>query len=126
MNPIIKGILDNPLPATGPMKRDYDICHCGDFRRDHENGEGKCRMANDINHGYKPCEKFRFSRHSSQEEIDRQMALMTDVESAPSEDAAAPAPAEARAPGRIGRLVNLDQIRADFSKITQWPWRWAV
>ncbi len=31
---------------------------------------------------------------------------------------------EAELKPRIGILVNIDQIRADLGKITQWPWRW--
>jgi len=38
---------------------DFDICECGDYRHQHENGEGKCQMPDDLCHGFEPCLKFR-------------------------------------------------------------------
>lgn len=42
-----------------PVKGDYDICQCGDFRHQHEDGTGWCRMPNDVCHGFQPCLRFR-------------------------------------------------------------------
>jgi len=39
-------------------EHDLDECQCGDWRRDHENGHGRCRAADDLNHGFQPCWKF--------------------------------------------------------------------
>jgi hypothetical protein len=36
-----------------------DVCQCGDFRREHQDGTGRCRMPNDASHGFKTCERFR-------------------------------------------------------------------
>ncbi len=43
---------------------DYDICCCGDYRHQHENGTGKCRMPDDICHGMQPCESFRLAERA--------------------------------------------------------------
>jgi hypothetical protein len=36
-----------------------DVCACGDFRHQHENGTGKCNMPDDLCHGMEPCLQFR-------------------------------------------------------------------
>ena len=36
-----------------------DVCECGDYRYQHENGTGKCRMPDDMSHGFKPCLAFK-------------------------------------------------------------------
>lgn len=38
---------------------DDDECVCGDYRRQHDGGVGRCLMRNDIVHGYRECTKFR-------------------------------------------------------------------
>ena len=43
---------------------DFDVCECGDYRHQHENGTGKCRMRDDACHGFKPCLSFRLSERS--------------------------------------------------------------
>lgn len=45
-----------------PIHHDLDECECGDYRRDHVNGTGRCRMPDDLNHGLQPCEAFRLSK----------------------------------------------------------------
>jgi hypothetical protein len=40
---------------------DFDECECGDYRRDHVDGVGRCKMPNDLNHGFRPCDKFRLA-----------------------------------------------------------------
>ena len=40
---------------------DFDICECGDYRHQYEDGIGKCRMPDDMNHGFKPCLEFRLA-----------------------------------------------------------------
>jgi len=44
---------------------DYDECECGDYRIQHENGIGKCKMRDDICHGFEPCLKFRLLRKNN-------------------------------------------------------------
>lgn len=41
-------------PITSP-----EICVCGDYRSDHVDGTGRCRMPNDMTHGFEPCREFR-------------------------------------------------------------------
>lgn len=38
------------------------VCICGDYKHDHENGTGRCRMPNDLCHGFEPCESYRPSK----------------------------------------------------------------
>jgi hypothetical protein len=40
---------------------DFDVCECGDYRHQHENGEGRCKMPDDLCHGFQPCLKFRLA-----------------------------------------------------------------
>jgi hypothetical protein len=45
----------------------HDICKCGDYREDHENGSGACRICLGLNKkglGQPPCRKFRFNAES--------------------------------------------------------------
>lgn len=35
-----------------------DVCACGDYRRQHKNGTGRCHMPDDGCHGFEPCKKF--------------------------------------------------------------------
>lgn len=56
-----------------------DICACGDFRRDHEDGNG-------------PCDAFQFSRVASQEEIAQQHGLTEWLESQATASSASDAP----------------------------------
>ena len=42
-------------------KKMFQVCECGDYRHQHEEGKGKCIMPNNITHGYKECTKFRNS-----------------------------------------------------------------
>jgi len=44
---------------------DFDECVCGDYRIQHENGTGKCKMPNDICHGCEPCLEFRLFRKNN-------------------------------------------------------------
>lgn len=45
-------------PALAPVKLSLD-CGCGDYKKDHENGIGKCRMPNDLTHGFMRCDFYR-------------------------------------------------------------------
>lgn len=36
-----------------------DTCYCGDARRDHVDGTGRCLMPDDLTHGFQPCTRFR-------------------------------------------------------------------
>lgn len=60
---------DCPLGGTGHCNDEcpfwvnskcnaYEICACGDYRHQHENGTGKCKMPNDLCHGFEPCLEF--------------------------------------------------------------------
>ena len=40
---------------------DFDLCKCGDYRNQHKNGIGCCRMDDGISHGLQPCLTFRLS-----------------------------------------------------------------
>lgn len=108
-----------------PRLREYDICQCGDFRRDHEDdGIGRCKMANDINHGYKPCLRFKFSHESKPEEIEKQLALERQI----AEASPAP-PAEylvsivlTMPPDAAKRLIEAyrehpELVRAEFARV---------
>lgn len=37
----------------------YDTCYCGDYRKDHVDGIGRCRMPDDLTHGFQQCREFR-------------------------------------------------------------------
>ena len=50
--------INDPDIDIDPM---FELCVCGDYRHNHENGKGKCRMPNDITHGYQECKKFKRS-----------------------------------------------------------------
>jgi hypothetical protein len=41
------------------LPHQLDVCQCGDYRRDHENGTGRCKMPDDLTHGFQPCLVFR-------------------------------------------------------------------
>ena len=47
-----------------------DECDCGDYRRDHINGLGRCTMPNDLNHGFEACHKFRLWREYQEQNND--------------------------------------------------------
>ena len=36
----------------------WDGCSCGDYRIQHTNGTGQCKMPNDLTHGFKRCDAF--------------------------------------------------------------------
>lgn len=38
-----------------------DECECGDFRKHHANGSGRCCMPDDLTHGNKTCFAFRLA-----------------------------------------------------------------
>jgi hypothetical protein len=45
---------------------DLDACHCGDYRRDHVDGKGRCKLnwAHSIGEG--PCSEFRLFRTAAE------------------------------------------------------------
>jgi hypothetical protein len=48
--------------------RSDDVCYCGDYRHQHEDGVGRCRL-NGLGHpGGAPCLKFRLFRAALAEE----------------------------------------------------------
>ena len=40
---------------------ELDSCYCGDFRRSHVNGTGKCRVCDSRGFSALRCQKFRLS-----------------------------------------------------------------
>jgi hypothetical protein len=42
----------------------YDICTCGDYRRDHEGGTGRCTLPADAVHGFRACTRFQLATAS--------------------------------------------------------------
>jgi len=48
---------DKENPTSG-----YDVCECGHYRHQHENGVGKCRMPDDTRDGFHPCLRFILSQ----------------------------------------------------------------
>jgi len=53
--------------SLGPCREhspDFDVCECGDYRRDHEDGSGYCRMPNNLCHAFKECLTFRISQRA--------------------------------------------------------------
>lgn len=44
-----------------------DVCECGDYRHQHKNGKGRCLLGDLCTPT--PCQKFRFFRGPSENEI---------------------------------------------------------
>lgn len=40
-------------------RKDHEICECGDYRHEHENGTGKCLVCKYAAQLYEPCQEFR-------------------------------------------------------------------
>lgn len=59
------------MTSDGAVDRDsvsaLDVCECGDYRRDHIDGTGRCTMADDACHGFKPCFEFRLHYRETNE-----------------------------------------------------------
>jgi len=45
-------------------RQPLDVCVCGDYRRDHENGTGPCTFGLDLSHGFTDCAEFRLSSNA--------------------------------------------------------------
>jgi hypothetical protein len=45
---------------------DFDTCTCGDYRRDHKDGTGRCCMPDDLTHGFEPCLSFRLVKAATE------------------------------------------------------------
>jgi len=45
----------------------YDICQCGDYRRDHEGGTGPSRFPAELMPDVESCKRFRLSMASKAE-----------------------------------------------------------
>ena len=45
---------------------DFDACSCGDYRRDHVDGVGRCLLSNTISHDFTPCTKFRLFQRATE------------------------------------------------------------
>ena len=52
-------------PFIKMVPRDFDVCFCGDYRHQHENGTGACVFNRygrfDVCHGFELCEGFRLA-----------------------------------------------------------------
>jgi hypothetical protein len=46
------------------MSSPYDICECGDYRRDHDGGTGACTLPADTVPGFVPCRRFALAVRS--------------------------------------------------------------
>lgn len=54
--------------------RDFDLCKCGDYRHQHENGTGRCKLGERCTPGF--CQKFRLSQRATEiPPIYRELAL---------------------------------------------------
>lgn len=42
----------------------YDICVCGDYRRDHESGTGPSKFPAELSNGFERCTRFRLQVRS--------------------------------------------------------------
>ena len=51
----------NEQSLEGLVEHPEDECECGDYRRDHENGHGRCRMPDALTHANKACFSFRLA-----------------------------------------------------------------
>lgn len=59
------GLIPSPRwPAARTAASPYDICECGDYRRDHEGGRGACTFPPDPVPGHEPCKRFRIATRS--------------------------------------------------------------
>lgn len=47
----------------------YDLCECGDYRHQHVGGIGRCMLGSLCTPT--PCEKFRFSRGPSKDDLEK-------------------------------------------------------
>lgn len=45
---------------------DFDTCECGDYRKDHVDGIGRCRMPDDLTHGFHACLSFRLTKSATE------------------------------------------------------------
>lgn len=51
-------------PRWPAARSPYDICECGDYRRDHEGGTGPCTFPPEWIAGHEPCRGFRLAMAS--------------------------------------------------------------
>lgn len=52
---------------------DFDVCFCGDYRRDHRDGKGACAFNaypynGGVTHGFQPCTRFRLVKEADPED----------------------------------------------------------
>lgn len=57
-----EGHLSGPRWPSG--RSPFDICECGDYRRDHEGGTGAVTFPADALPGHTPCARFRLHLRS--------------------------------------------------------------
>ena len=59
---------------------DLDTCYCGDYRRDHVDGEGRCKL-NGLGHGYSgyQCLKFRLAKPAAEARADPIFIAETEI-----------------------------------------------
>ncbi|WP_305096438.1 hypothetical protein [Croceibacterium aestuarii] len=55
------GTIPAPRAPLAAARSPFDICECGDYRHDHEGGEGACTLPPDTMPGFKPCRRFRLA-----------------------------------------------------------------
>lgn len=54
------GIDDIELEEINSFQRPFDVCECGDYRHQHVDGVGRCKLGSLCTPT--PCSKFRFFR----------------------------------------------------------------
>jgi hypothetical protein len=55
--------------ATAQTPPGSDQCFCGDYRSQHVDGTGACRVCGNSKAPYDGCRKFRFAKHAAAEEL---------------------------------------------------------
>lgn len=45
----------------------HDVCECGDYRKSHENGEGRCYVCASVKALWDDCQQFKFSHREDGE-----------------------------------------------------------
>lgn len=61
---VIEGLKEAVRHARAQNGKPYDVCKCGDYRRDHKDGHGACMFNGtefDLTHGGKDCRKFHLA-----------------------------------------------------------------
>lgn len=47
-----------------PLRAALDVCECGDYRSQHDNGSGPCRLCVGKRQGWPRCQRFRLAKRA--------------------------------------------------------------